>query len=105
MTKGAGSRTAWICGPVENHYSGLAVLSRKRRDSAPAEVVMITLIVTVCALVNASECHDETFYFESHGTLASCMFAAPPYMAEWSANHPKWTIRKWKCDWPDQSKT
>ncbi|MFO1089538.1 MAG: hypothetical protein U1E46_08140 [Hyphomicrobiales bacterium] len=65
---------------------------------------MIALIVTVCAITSAADCHDETFYFESHGSLAQCMFEAQPYIAEWSANHPKWSVSRWKCGAADEGK-
>lgn len=61
---------------------------------------MIALIVTVCAVSNATDCRDETFYFGSNGTVVSCMFEAQLYIAEWSATHPKWKVKAWKCDTP-----
>jgi hypothetical protein len=61
---------------------------------------MIALILTVCAVSNATDCRDETFYFESNGSVVSCMFEAQPYIAEWSATHPKWKVKAWKCDTP-----
>ena len=44
---------------------------------------MVALIVTVCALLDGADCHDETFYFESHGSLNVCMYEAPLYLAQW----------------------
>ena len=65
---------------------------------------MVALIVTVCAFLNGANCHDETFYFESRGSLNDCMSEAPLYLAEWGSTHPKWQIRRWTCDWPERSR-
>jgi hypothetical protein len=65
---------------------------------------MVALIVTVCAFLNGADCHDETFYFESHGTLNDCMYEAPLYLAQWGSTHPKWQIRRWTCDWPERNR-
>ena len=48
---------------------------------------MVALIVTVCALLDGADCHDETFYFESHGSLNVCMYEAPLYLAQWGSAH------------------
>jgi hypothetical protein len=61
---------------------------------------MIALILTVCAVSNATDCRDETFYFESNGSVVGCMFEAQPWIAEWASTHPKWTVKAWKCDAP-----
>ena len=26
--------------------------------------------------------------------------AAPPYIAQWIGEHPKWTAVKWRCEYP-----
>jgi hypothetical protein len=26
--------------------------------------------------------------------------AAPPYIAQWVGDHPKWTAVKWRCEYP-----
>ena len=26
--------------------------------------------------------------------------AAPPYIAKWIDEHPKWTAVRWRCDYP-----
>jgi hypothetical protein len=65
---------------------------------------MVALIVTVCALLDSASCHDETFYFESHGSLNACMYEAPLYLAQWGSAHPKWQIRRWTCDWPERGR-
>jgi hypothetical protein len=28
------------------------------------------------------------------------MFEAPPYIATWTEQHPKWKVTKWKCAAP-----
>jgi hypothetical protein len=29
-----------------------------------------------------------------------CAMAAPPYIAQWIGEHPKWTAVKWRCEYP-----
>ncbi len=65
---------------------------------------MVDLIVTVCTLVQPQACHDQHMLFESHGSLASCMAEAQPYLAQWEAQHPKVQVTRWRCEWPDQEK-
>jgi hypothetical protein len=26
--------------------------------------------------------------------------SAPPYIAQWIGEHPKWTAVKWRCEYP-----
>jgi hypothetical protein len=30
--------------------------------------------------------------------------AAPPYIAQWIGEHPKWTAVRWHCDYPGKNK-
>jgi hypothetical protein len=31
--------------------------------------------------------------------------AAPPYIAQWIDEHPKWMAVRWHCEYPTQKKT
>ena len=49
---------------------------------------MIELILTVCALNAPSQCDEQRLQFVSQGSLMQCMMQAPPYIADWSDQHP-----------------
>jgi len=27
---------------------------------------------------------------------------APPYLAQWTEEHPKFRVVRWHCEWPDR---
>ena len=51
---------------------------------------LIELIVTVCALSLPSQCEDQHFSFLADMSLIQCVMSAPPYIAQWINEHPKW---------------
>ena len=38
--------------------------------------------------------------FSWSGSLRQCVMAAPPYIAQWVGEHPKWNAVKWRCEYP-----
>ena len=60
----------------------------------------IDLIVTVCAVMSPTTCEDTHLVFSYSGSLTQCVMAAPPYIAQWVGEHPKWTAVKWRCEYP-----
>ena len=51
----------------------------------------IDLIVTVCAVLSPTTCEETHLVFSWSGSLQQCVMAAPPYIAQWVGEHPKWT--------------
>jgi len=62
--------------------------------------MFVDLILTVCLVTSMKTCEDQHLLFESRGSLANCMFLAPSYIAEWSGQHPKWKVVRWRCAEP-----
>jgi hypothetical protein len=60
----------------------------------------IDLIVTVCAVLSPTTCEEQHLVFSSAASLRQCAMAAPPYIAQWVGEHPKWTAVKWRCEYP-----
>ena len=60
---------------------------------------LIELIVTVCALSLPSQCEDQHFSFLANMSLNQCVMSAPPYIAQWINEHPKWVAVRWRCDY------
>jgi hypothetical protein len=38
--------------------------------------------------------------FSGEFSLQQCTMNAPPYIAQWIGEHPKWTAVKWRCEYP-----
>ena len=56
----------------------------------------IDLIVTVCAVLSPATCEETHLVFSYSGSLQQCVMAAPPYIAQWAGEHPKWQAVKEK---------
>jgi hypothetical protein len=65
---------------------------------------MLELILTVCALNAPSQCDEQRLQFISEGSLMQCMMQAPPYIAEWSDQHPAERVTRWRCAYPGDQK-
>ena len=57
----------------------------------------IQLVMTVCLVSSPAECETRKEQFASHASPYQCMFEAVPFIAEWTGNHPRWTVVKWRC--------
>jgi hypothetical protein len=60
----------------------------------------IDLIVTVCAVLSPMTCEDTHLVFSGGGSLRQCVTGAPPYIAQWIGEHPKWNAVRWRCEYP-----
>jgi hypothetical protein len=58
---------------------------------------MLELILTVCALNAPSQCDEQRLQFASQESLMQCMIQVPPYIAEWSDQHPAERVTRWRC--------
>jgi len=53
----------------------------------------IEIVMLVCAIAQPDRCEDKHLQFAWQGSLRQCVMAAQPYMAQWIAEHPQWTIK------------
>jgi hypothetical protein len=60
----------------------------------------IDLIITVCAVLSPTTCEETRLVFDATMSPAQCAMAAPPYIAQWIGEHPKWTAVRWRCEYP-----
>jgi len=60
----------------------------------------IEIVMLVCAITQPDRCEDKHLQFAWQGSLRQCVMAAQPYMAQWIAEHPQWTIKEYHCDYP-----
>src|SRR6476619_952971 len=86
----------------ESTCAGNIVGSSGRDWSHGPEIDMglIELIVTVCAVALPTQCEDQHLQYASAGSLNQCAMGAPPYIAQWIGDHPKWTAVRWHCEYP-----
>ena len=61
---------------------------------------LIDLVITVCAVLSPNTCEEKHLVFSANFSLQQCAMAAPPYIAQWIGEHPKWTAVKWRCEYP-----
>jgi hypothetical protein len=59
----------------------------------------INLVLTVCAVLSPTTCEEQRLALSWSGSLTQCTMAAPPYVARWVGEHPKWTAVKWRCEY------
>jgi hypothetical protein len=61
---------------------------------------LVELVITVCAIAAPMNCHEDHLQFTWHGSLQQCAMGAPPYIAQWIGEHPKWSAVRWRCEYP-----
>ena len=66
---------------------------------------LIELVVTVCMTSQMSVCEEARLAFEANASLNQCAMAAPPYIAQWIGEHPKWTAVRWHCEYSSARKS
>jgi hypothetical protein len=66
---------------------------------------LMELVFTVCATAQMSLCQDQRLQFDAAGSLRECAMGAPPYIAQWIGEHPKWTAVRWHCEYSADRKT
>jgi hypothetical protein len=76
---------------------------RRREAEMGSEMPVVDLILAVCMVTDPSSCREQHLYFESHGSLRSCMWEAMPTMAEWAGSNPQWHIERFHCEWVGDS--
>jgi hypothetical protein len=63
---------------------------------------LVDLIVLACMVASPGTCHEYHLLVQSSGSLRACTMQAPPYLAQWIAEHPNLRIARWHCAWPNQ---
>jgi hypothetical protein len=63
----------------------------------------INLVLTICSVMSPTSCEETNLVFSADFSLQQCAMAAPPYIAQWAGEHPKWTAVKWRCEYPHGS--
>lgn len=57
---------------------------------------MITLVLIVCLASSPTVCHEERPPVELDSAMG-CLLLGQRIAADWVAEHPKWTLKGWRC--------
>lgn len=57
---------------------------------------MIQLVLIVCLAASPTSCKEERPNFD--GSLLSCATQGQLLAAQWLAEHPAYTLNKWRCE-------
>ena len=61
---------------------------------------LIAIVITVCTLLDPTRCEEQRIEFSSQFSLRQCVMNAQPYLAQWIAEHPKWSVKSYHCEYP-----
>jgi hypothetical protein len=59
----------------------------------------IEIVFTVCMLSQPTFCKEQHLQYSWNGSLTQCIMSAPPFIAHWINEHPKWQVTGWRCDY------
>lgn len=59
---------------------------------------MIQLVLTVCLAAAPATCKEERPTFEASLSLMSCATQGQLLASQWIAEHPTYTLNKWRCE-------
>jgi hypothetical protein len=58
---------------------------------------MIAIVISACLTGDPGVCKDYRIPLAAHVDAGACMVRAQPHFAQWAAQHPGWTIKRWRC--------
>ena len=88
-------------GVLKPHTAGfVAICAIDLRIRGVSGMNPVDLIVTICAVLSPITCEETHLVFSWSGSLQQCAMGAPPYIAQWVGEHPKWNAVKWRCEYP-----
>jgi hypothetical protein len=92
--------------PIDPQRCGRPIKMPQSARGAPLydRWAMIELILTVCALTAAGQCDEQRLQFAAEESLMQCMMQAPPYIAQWTDQHPATRVTRWRCAFPGDQK-
>ncbi len=58
---------------------------------------MLAIILSACLIADPNQCRDFKLLVDFAMPAQYCTMAAAPVVAQWSAEHPQWQIKRWQC--------
>ncbi|MCB1884470.1 MAG: hypothetical protein KDG89_10830 [Geminicoccaceae bacterium] len=62
---------------------------------------MLELVIVACLLKQPGHCEGFTIPFAEPLNTMQCVFQGQLRMMEWVQKHPKWHVRRWRCEMPE----
>ena len=59
---------------------------------------MIELVIVYCLASDGNTCRETRLPMEDFPTPAACTVGAQPRALQYLAEHPKYTLRSWRCE-------
>jgi len=63
-------------------------------------MAMVQIVVMVCRLGQPDLCEEQHLQIAWQGSLQRCAMAAQLYIAQWIGEHPQWTVKNYRCEYP-----
>ena len=63
-------------------------------------MTMVQIVMMVCRLGQPDLCEEQHLQFTWRGSLQQCAMSAQLYIAQWIGEHPQWTVRNYRCEYP-----
>jgi hypothetical protein len=60
----------------------------------------IAIVFTVCSLAHPNQCEEQRLDYMWEGSLQACVISAQPLIAQWIGEHPKWSVKSYRCEYP-----
>src|SRR5689334_5994505 len=80
------------CGTVKRRARG-----RRRVIGEYLGFDMVQLVLIFCLATSPGSCREERPILEQL-SLMSCMVQGQQIAQDWLADHPKWTLSRWRCE-------
>jgi hypothetical protein len=62
---------------------------------------MVELVLVICLLGQPDSCAVERPAFqEPFPSIMACMHQATFRVAQWAEQHPRYSVRRWRCEMP-----
>lgn len=58
---------------------------------------MLTIVISACLLSDPNVCKEYKLPLDGDMDTTQCAMFAPPFLANWSNDHPQWQVKRWVC--------
>lgn len=58
--------------------------------------VITELVFVVCLSTEPAVCESKVLQFSDTSVMV-CVMSAQPVLAQWTSEHPGWTVQRWTC--------
>jgi hypothetical protein len=77
-------------------YPASAIRKRQHETERPG-LFMIAIILSTCLVSHPAVCREQTIPLSSEVSAIQCTKFAALHVAQWSEQHPRWRVVRWRC--------